>query len=391
MSDKINILQFVRVLDRGGIETFIFNHYQCMNRDRIGFDFHLLREQEEAYESELTDYGCRKICVNIAPDEPMMVRRLSSFMRIFLSFRSADCDIIHFHSVSPTLSSAIIIFLAMLSGIPKRTIHAHLAVDSRSFKTIRKVKYNLAKQLISAAGTDFVACSGLAADYYFTKRVIDGNRFFIINNSVDTSKFRFRKEVRRAYRRSLNIEDQWVIGNTGRFVEQKNHKFMLQVLKRVLKRHEDVVLLLVGGEVESEKGWMAKIKCMVQEMGLDSKVIFTGETKETAQLLQAMDVFFFPSLFEGLGIAAVEAQASGLPVVCSCNHTPQELEITEHFIWLDLNDPVDQWADALLTAGNADRTDAWTAVEKAGYSIGSTVKQLEKLYTDIEKRKSRWL
>lgn len=379
----------MRVLDRGGIETFIFSNYQCMNRERIGFDFHLLREQEEAYESELTDYGCRKICVNIAPDEPMMVRRLSSFMRIFWSFRSADWDIIHFHSVSPTLSSAIIIFLAALSGTSNRIIHAHLAVDSRPFKAIRKVKYNLAKYLISTAGTDFLACSGLAADYYFTKKAIGGNRFFVMNNAVDTSKFRFCEEVRKAYRRSLNIADQWVIGNTGRFVEQKNHEFMLQVLKKVLKRREDAVLLLVGGEVESEKGRMAKIKCMAQEMGLGSKVIFTGETKETAQLLQAMDVFFFPSLFEGLGIAAVEAQASGLPVVCSCNYTPQELKITEHFFWLDLNDPVDQWADTLLTVRNGDRTDAWITVEKSGYSSGSTAKQLEKLYMDIEKRKSR--
>lgn len=380
MTEKIKVLQFVRVLDRGGIEAFIFNNYQWMNKERIGFDFHLLREQEEAYESELMDYGCRKICVNIAPDEPMMVRRLPSFMRIFWSFRSADWDVIHFQSVSPTLSSAIIIFLAALSGIPKRIIHAHLAVDSRSFKAIRKVKYNLAKHLISIAGTDFLACSGLAADYYFTPKVIGGDHFFVINNAVDASKFQFCEEARQACRSSLNIEEQWVIGNTGRFVEQKNHEFMLRVFEEILKRREDAVLLLVGGEVDSEKGRMAKIKGMAQEMGLGSKVIFTGETRETTQLLQAMDVFFFPSLFEGLGIAAVEAQASGLPVVCSCNHTPQELKITEHFSWLDLNDPVDQWADALLTAKNGERSDAWRTVAKAGYSSGSTAKQLERLY-----------
>lgn len=386
MAEKIQVLQFVRVLDRGGIEAFIFNNYKVMDRDRIGYGFFLLREQEEAYERELADYGCRKICVDVAPDAPMQVRRLPGLIRIFHSFRRAEWDMIHFHSVSPSLSSAIIVLLAALAGVRKRIIHAHLAVDTRPFGMLRRVKYHVAKNLICAVGTDFLACSGLAADYYFTERVKTGRRFQIVNNAIDVSKYRFLEAERRSVRRALDIEDCWVIGNIGRFVGQKNHEFMLRVFQTVLKRRADAVLLLVGGEVDSEKGRLAKIRRMAAELGLDGKVIFTGESGETARLLQAMDVFLFPSLFEGLGIAAVEAQAAGLPVVCSSNYIPRELNLTGAVAWLDLEEPVERWADALLTAGHGDRGSAWRVVEQAGYTVGRTAGQLEQLYTDIKKR-----
>lgn len=375
----INVLQFVRVLDCGGIEKFIFSNYENMNREDIHFDFLLLRDQIEAYETEIKKFGCNKVCIDTG-DIPMQPRKLKTYIEIYKIFKTGRYDVIHFQSVSPALSSSIIIILSALSGIKKRILHSHLACDWHKYDTKRMIKYRLARSLNSFFCNEFLACSELAADYSFSRNVVNQKKYKIVNNAINAAKFKFNETSRIRIRNEFGIEDKFVIGNVGRFVEQKNHKFMIDVFREVLKKQKNCCLFLVGGIVDSEAGRRNEIEKYAKERGVLESVIFAGERKDIADCLSAMDSFVFPSFFEGLGIVGVEAQASGLNVVAAKNYIPHELKVCSNFIWMDLNDSKVKWAEAILNNSGENRENAYKQIENSDFNILKTSKQLESIY-----------
>lgn len=375
----INVLQFVRVLDCGGIEKFIFSNYENMDREEIHYDFMLLRNQVEAYDSEVESLGCKKICVD-TNDIPMQPRKFSTYFQIYKIFRAGKYDVIHFQSVSPALSSSIIIFLSVLAGIKKRILHSHLACDWRKYEAKRMLKYRLARKFNSIFCNEFLACSELAAEYSFSKSVIKNKKYTIVNNAIDAFNFKFDKFSRIKIREEYGLEGNFVIGNVGRFVKQKNHKFMIDVFRKALEIRSDCCLFLVGGTVDSEPEQLYKIKQYAEEQGVLEKIVFAGERKDITACLSAMDSFVFPSFFEGLGIVGVEAQASGLTVVAAKNYIPHELKISSNFIWMDLNDSTDKWAKAVLNEPISDRENAYKLIEDSDFNILKTAKELESIY-----------
>lgn len=354
-----------------------------MNRAEFHYDFLLLRNQREAYDMEVANLGCGKICINTG-DVPMQPRKLKTYVEIYKAFRAKKYDVIHFQSVSPALSSSIIIFLAVLAGIDKRILHSHLAYDWRKYSTKRLIKYKIARKLNSLFCNEFLACSELAAEYSFSADIVRKKKYKIVNNAINAPNFKFTEKARKKVRMEYDLGDRFVIGNVGRFVEQKNHTFMIDVLKQALEIDPSCCMFLVGGSVESEPEQRNKIIKYAKEQGVFDSVIFAGEHKNISACLAAMDSFIFPSHFEGLGIVGVEAQASGLTVVAAENYIPHELKITSNFVWLNLNDKLTDWANALLNVPKIDRTNAYKAIEESEFNILNTAKQLENIYRSRE-------
>lgn len=179
------------------------------------------------------------------------------------------------------------------------------------------------KSLIPFIADYNIACSESAARYMFPKRVIDSKDYQIINNGIEVSSYVYNPQVRQVYRSRYNCHGKFVVGHIGRFVRQKNHEFIIDIFSEIHKKESDSILCLFGtGEDEN------RIKEKVKELGLEDSVMFYGTTNEVQNILQMMDVFLFPSLYEGLPVVCVEAQAAGLPVVASGTIT-EEVRITD--------------------------------------------------------------
>ena len=350
-----------------------------MDRDEFHYDFLLLRDQTEAYDTEISDFGCDKICIDTG-DVPMQPRKIRTYVEIYRAFKKKKYDIVHFQSVSPSVSSSIIIFLAVLAGIRRRILHSHLAYDWRQYGTKRMIKYKIARKLNSFFCNEFLACSELAAEYSFSSDIVRRKKYIIVNNAIDAYGFKFTEESRKRGRDRYGLGNRFVIGNVGRFVEQKNHMFMIDVLRKALEIEPNCCMLLVGGTVESEPNQRKRIEKYAKEKGVYDSIIFAGEQKNIVDCLAAMDSFIFPSYFEGLGIVGVEAQASGLTVVAAKNYIPHELKITSNLVWLDLNDTLIDWANALRNVPEIDRQNAYKMVDDSDFNILKTAEQLENIY-----------
>ena len=250
-------------------------------------------------------------------------------------------DVVHlnvFHGLSLYYAR-----LAKKAGVPIRIAHSHnTALRASLTRPIKRLIHEIAKRLYSRDATDLWACSEAAGKFLFSRKMLKERGFRFVPNGIETEKFRFDPKVRESVRKELGLDGQFVIGNVGRLCYQKNQEFLLDIFVEVKKQRPNSDLLLVG---EGELGEMLKQKA--QKLGIADSVIFYGTSPTIERLLYAMDVFVFPSRFEGLGIVAVEAQAAGLHVICS-EHIPQETCVTDLFQRLQLDFFYAKLAETLL-------------------------------------------
>ena len=312
---------------------------------------------------------------------PYMPERSVNYLyRPFLGFlREHPYDIIHVHS-SKTTMMAMVATAAKKAGLPHVVIHAH---NGGSRETIR---HRLLRWLGDRSMRDrvelYCACSRSAAEWKFAGKYAE--RAVVIKNGIDAKRFRFDPAARKDIRDRLGIPpDVFVVGNTGSLTAQKNQTFLLQVFSAVAAEDPSAVLLLVGGGEDRDM-----LERIVEHLDLSDKVIFTGNVSDVESWLQAMDVFVFPSLFEGFGIAALEAQAAGLPVIASDN-VPEEIAVTDHARFLSLEEDARKWAGEALKCRNAERRDHSDAVRQAGYDICETADFVKELYRKLEKGENR--
>jgi glycosyltransferase involved in cell wall biosynthesis len=261
--------------------------------------------------------------------------------------------------------------LAKRAGVPVRIAHSHNTDLRKSFtRPLKLWLHTRARERYTGDATDLWACSGASADFLFSQRELDQKGFQFIPNGIDTERFRFDPNVRETVRRELGLTDQFVVGCVGRLCYQKNQTFLLEVFAEVLKRHPKSSLLLVG---EGELRGVLEEKA--QRLGIEENVLFYGTSDHVERLLWAMDVLAFPSLFEGFGIVAIEAQAAGLPVVCS-EHVPEEARCTDLVTVVPTNKEL--WADALTgrKAGQPDRAKGAEQVCSLGFDIESVAQRV---------------
>jgi len=285
-----------------GVETVIMNYYRHLDHSKVQFDFICDEDSTRIPYDEIKKLGGR---VFLVPKYQNLPKYLKALEKLFKE--SQYCIV---HSNLSTLS-VFPLSVAKKVGVPIRIAHSHSTSNPKEWK--RNLIKNILRPFSKRYATDYFACSEVAGRYLFGNKAFDRGEVKIIHNAIDIDKFKFDEVARKKLRKEFGIKDSTiVIGHVGRFVQQKNHTFLVDVFKEYHKKNPDSKLLLVGsGPLED------KIKKKVEKLGLKDSVLFLGQRDDINKLYSAMDVFCLPSLYEGLPVVGVEAQAAGLPCVFS--------------------------------------------------------------------------
>lgn len=366
---KIKILQFPIANSKGGITQYVLQNWKYINKSKFQFDFATMSKSLD-FADELLSNGSKIFYISCYAEDNEN-KFVDEFRRILVE---GKYDIVHLHTKQ--WKSFNVEKIAKEVGVKKIIVHAHsTGIDTLNMeqrKREEQLHCSLRESLTDDIATDYWACSKLAADFLYGEK-IQKKKIKIFNNAIDLSKFQYNEMVRKEYRDKLGIRDEFLIGNVGRFVFSKNQEFLLHVFEKVNRIRKDCKLLLIGtGERE------ISYKQYVSENGLEGKVIFLGYREDVHCWLQAMDIFTVTSRFEGLSIAAIEAQAAGLKCVCS-DVLPQEVGVTKNIYFLPLE--MDTWKNKILDLMNIyERLDMSEVVSEAGYNIRQQIKVIEQAY-----------
>lgn len=356
----IRILHIVTYMGRGGLETMLMNYYRAVDRKKIQFDFLVHRSFEADYDQEILELGGKIFRVSrMVPWSRSYDTKLKAFFK-----GHPEYQIVHVHQ---DCLSSVALRCAKECGIPVRIAHSHNSSQDKNWKYVVKRFY---MKKIPDYATDLLACSHTAGEWMF-----GGKPFEIVYNAIEIKRYFYHRETAREMRSKLGVNNDYVIGHVGRFYPQKNHKFLIDVFYECTKINNSVKLILVGDGKEKKQ-----IQNKINLLGIQDKVIFTGDRADVNKILQAMDVFVFPSLYEGLGISILEAQAAGLPCVISSS-IPDDCIVTKELVHkISLHDSAAQWAKKVMELKGRSRTETAGEIRNAGYDIRNAAKKLELFY-----------
>ena len=361
----IRVLQEVATMDVGGVERLLYDYYNNLHNGEIAFDFVIFdREKEGILEKPLKEMGCRFHCVPRV--KGMGLRYIAALWKVL---KNGDYQVVHAHRGS---RSFFVLLLAWAAGVPVRVAHSHIAFEPDK-NIIKHLKTVVFKHLCRIFATDLFACGDDAARFMWG--TTDPKKVRKMTNAIDTKRFQQALDARDEMRRSLGIEDAFVMGTVARIDVQKNPMYLLKIADAVRQSGKKAVLLVVGtGPMEET------VKEGAREMGLDGFVRFLGVRKDIPELLAAMDLFLLPSLFEGLPVTLIETQASGLPALVS-DRVTREMDKVGLIRFLPLDDDASIWRDAILNVGvNEDRPAYARKMLEAGYDISDQAYKLGAFY-----------
>lgn len=319
-----------------GIDKYLLNFAQAALEQGVKIDF-LTNQIDDELQKKLDRMGFGLIEI------PSLKHPLKQYHAIRQILRGA-CYAGAYFNISESFN-CMGLWAAKAEGVPVRIVHSHSSGVDRVNKWVRAFRtclHKICKPLLSYLATDYLTCSEVAARWMYTKKIIRNRDFEIIYNAVDGTKFAYSEEVRQRVRKELGISNKtFVLGHVGHFNWQKNHGFLMQTVKAVCEQYSDCILLAIGIGAGLEA-----MKTYVRELGIDAHVRFLGVRTDVQDLLCAMDVFVFPSRFEGLSVTCVEAQFSGLPCVFSSSISP-ETKISDRVVFLPTQSP-EKWAETIL-------------------------------------------
>lgn len=362
--EPIRVLQVVTIMNRGGLETMLMNYYRKIDRSKIQFDFMTNRSERGDYDDEIEALGGR--IYRMSPIKPGNYRKYFKELDEFFN-EHKEYKVVHSHINE---NSGFVLRSAKNAGISCRIAHSHLSDLKFDYKYPFRI---YARKNLKGNVTDYFACSMRAGEWLFEKKIINSGKITILNNAVDSHKFKINEIIRNKVRKDLGVENKKVIGHIGRFNPQKNHKFLIDVFNEVYKKDKNTILLLIGDGYLKEK-----IQDKVKDLGLENGVMFLGVRKDISELMQAMDLFLFPSQFEGLAVVMVEAQAAGLKVITSTGVT-KESDITNNVEFLDLKKEPSYWADIILNS-DFKKKDMTNRIIEKGYDSTNNIKWLSDFY-----------
>lgn len=359
MKNVLVVLPNLRICN--GVASYIMNYFRNIDHSKIKMDFVVLRDIPSPYYEIIKKNGGT---VFVMPSPKNMKVYCKKIKEIYTA---GKYDIIHCNVVN---SSVPYLYYAKKQGIKTRILHSH-ATKSAEVKW-KEIRNNLITPMALKNANVFFACSKMAGDYLFKDRP-----YTVINNALDLDCFKIDLKKREQIRSEMNLEDKFVIGTVGRVAYQKNPFFALDVFKKVLTENPDTVYLWIGSGPLDDKA-----KDYAKEIGIDSNMKFLGNREDVRDLYQAMDVFFLPSLYEGLPVVGIEAQACGLPIVLADTIT-KEMKITDNVQYISLDAPKEQWVKALMKYKDFDRADTRQQIINSGYEITVAANKLENLYLQL--------
>lgn len=371
VEQPIRVLHMIGSLNIGGSQTMVINLYNNIDRAKVQFDFVIDKPNENYYVAELEHKGARVYTMPAFNGANLM-----SVRKAWHNFfeEHPEYKILHSHVRS---YASVYIPIAKKHGL-KTIIHSHNTSNGRGIKVaVKKImQYPLRYQ-----ADGFFGCSKEAGRWLFGKKIVK-NKFHLLKNAIESDKFAYNESIRKKVRCELNLTDEClVVGTVGRMVQQKNPFFTIELcerLKKVITDKRPLKFLWVGdGELYEE------VERQVKEKELQDIVVLLGARSDVEKWLQAMDIFVMPSQFEGLGIVAIEAQASGLPTLCS-DVVPREVKVTELCEFLPLSE-IDQWVMKIINNEYENRKNTSDYIIESGYDIKTTAEWLQKYYLDSMK------
>ncbi len=372
MKSKVKVLLFVDRMRHGGIQQFLVENVKHMDKTKVNIDV-LTLDDGETYPLEqaiqdagATYYKLKGIWINKPTDYFKYAKAIDKFFTIH-----NDYKVIHMNASSKNF---ILLKYAKKHHIPVRIAHSH-NIDFQTKNPIKKLIGNLLKIPMKKYATDYFACSYLAGEWLFGKKNVGNGKVKVIHNAVDYKNFKYDEKIRKEMHQEFNItENEILFGHVGRFTNQKNHTFLIDIFNEIHKQNKDTKLIMVGiGEKEQE------IKDKVKMLNLEDCVIFAGFRKDVNKIMQAMDVFLLPSLYEGLPVVGVEAQAAGLPCFTSKDVVTKEVQITKAMNFISLDKSAKEWANIILNS-DLSRKDTKKELKEAGYFIEDSARELVDFY-----------
>lgn len=363
MNEKpIRILHVVTYMGRGGLETMIMNYYRNVDREKVQFDFLVHREKEADYDKEIQELGGRIYRLpRLNPWSKGYLNQLDHFFKEHQEYK-----IIHSHL---DCMAGIPLKYAKKYGVPVRIAHAHSSSQTKDFKYPLKLWF---KRNIPKNATQMFACGEEAGKWMFA-----GSEFQVLNNAIDAKSFCYDVKRANKVKEKLGIQNQFVIGHVGRFAPPKNHSFLIDIFYEIQKQESNSILLLIGkGEL------YPKIKDKVKKLGLEGKVRFMGQQSQIAALMQGMDAFVFPSIYEGLPVTMIEAQAAGLPCFIS-DQVPIECKKTDLVTQIPLESGAKTWAEEILKKKAYEKEDTYEQIVKAHFDIKENARWLQEYYESL--------
>lgn len=365
----IRILQLPGSLSlKNGRMHVIMNIYRKIDKTKFQFDFLATDMGDRSFEEEIRNLGGHIYTVPFEDrNNLILLRKMIKYVLL-----NNNYDIVHYHATSQW---AVTLYGLKNFNIKQVIIHSHATTFSDSF--IKSVRNGIMSLPIYISGTKYVA-----ATYEAGKALFYGKKFEVVSNSIDVDRFKYNPNDRKLIRAKLGlIQNAVVVGNVGRFSKQKNQLWLIDVFYEILKvtKNKDWYLLLIGqGELRDE------ISTKVVELGIKKQVIILDTQSEIERYYSAMDVFCFPSIYEGFGMAAIEAEASGLPIVLS-SVIPDAVKIKNVFE-LSLSDSLKKWSNKIIWASKLRiaRENGKKIVEEANMDDDSIVSKWENMYIECK-------
>jgi len=362
--NPIRVLQIGMYNNLGGIETFLMNYYRNINKNDIQFDF-INMYDNICFQEEIIELGAHVYNIANVKKNPV-----EYCVELYKLVKKNKYRIVHIHMLSA--ANAVPIIICKLLNVKSIIVHSHNSNISKGF--IKKVLNKLNKKIVLSFANEFAACSKKAGEWFFGYNV----KFRIIKNAINIEKFKYNEQSRLKTRMKYGIDDKFVIGHVGRFVEQKNHEFLIDIFYNLLKEKRNSILILIGnGPLKSN------IEKKIQEYCIQDKVIFMEVSNDDISMLyQAMDVFVLPSKFEGLPMVGVEAQACGLPCIFSDEIT-KEIKILSETIFLKIGkENMKNWVRNIIRINDIKSKDTSSHIIDFGFDIRTESKKLEQFYFD---------
>lgn len=367
MKQPLRVLHFQGRMGKGGAETFMMNAYRNIDRTKIQFDFLIYEDFEDVkpYNKEIHELGGKIYSV------PNPNKNILGYIQgVKKLLKDKHFDIVHNEVF---FGGGLNLWLAKQAGISKRVAHSHATTDGKGNNFVMVTIRNIFRRMLLKNATDYLACSYEAGIGLYG----EDHPFVFVPNGIDLGSYENIPQSKEEIRNELNIpQNALVIGNIGRFEEQKNHDVLINIFEEIVKKRPNSHLILIGeGSLED------RIKNKVIKLDLQSKVSFLGLRDDIPQLLKAMDVFLMPSLYEGLPISAVEAQAAGLKIVLSTK-VSKETALSENVFFISLEETPGKWAEKVIEKPFENNpTEALFL-----YDMKKTAAQLEKMYLKIRRK-----
>lgn len=364
--DKLRIAQIVGKMNSGGVESVVLNYYKNIDRQKVQFDF--IVDEDSAYipREAIESLGGR---VYIIPPYQHLFSYMTNLIKLL---KKNKYKVVHSHINSLSIFP---LCAAKIANVKIRIAHSHSSAGSNELKR-NIIKYIL-RPFSKIFPTNFLACSEFAGIWLFGKNFMNTGEVKVLNNAIDTSKFSYNVEIKDKIRKYEKLEDKFVVGHVGRFVNQKNHSFLLKIFYEIHKLDKNSILILLGD------GPLRKsIEEEARDLDIENSVRFLGIKENVNEYMQAMDIFLLPSFYEGLPVVGVEAQTAGLRCIFSTNVT-KEAKLTNNVEYLDLNDGEKTWAEAALKYKNFERKNTAPIIIERGFDIKHEAKKLEEYYLGL--------